>query len=63
MFGATHFIYYINSHESRFNLFGLLTNTQRLSLVASGGRDPVTFRSLSPTLPATPDMSTTCNII
>ena len=38
-------------HESRFNLFGLLTNsTQRICLVARGGRELVTFRSLSPTL-------------
>ena len=51
MFGAMHFIYYINSYESRFNLFGLLTNsTQRICLVASGGREPVTFRSQSLTL-------------
>ena len=41
----------INSHESRFNLFGLLTNnTQRICLVAKGGRELVTFRSQSPTL-------------
>ena len=51
MFGAVHFIYYIHSHESRFNLFGLLTNnTQRIYLVASGGRELMTFRSQSPTL-------------
>ena len=39
---------YINSHDSRFNLFWLLTNsTQRIRLVASGGREPVSFRSLA----------------
>ena len=49
-----HFIYYkkwINSHESRFNLFALLTNsTQCICLVTSGGRETVTFSSQSPTL-------------
>ena len=41
----------INSHESRFNLFGLLTNsTQRICLVASGECEPVTFKSQNPTL-------------
>ena len=42
---------YINSHESRLNLFGLLTySTKRICLVARGGRKLVTFRSQSPTL-------------
>ena len=51
MFGAMHFIDYINSHESRFNLFVLLTNsTQRICLVARVGRELVTFRSLNPTI-------------
>ena len=38
----------IRSQESRFHLFGLLTNssTQRICPVAAGGRDPVTLRSL-----------------
>ena len=49
-----HFIYYINrsiATKSRFNLFGLLTNsTPRLCLVASGRLEPVTLRSLSMTL-------------
>ena len=42
----------INGHESRFYLFGLLTNsTQRIYLVAKAhGCEPVTFRSQSPTL-------------
>ena len=41
----------INSHETRFNLFWLLTNsTQRICLVARGGRELVTFISQSPTL-------------
>ena len=49
MFGAKHFIYYIN--RSIANLFGLLTNsTQRICLVARGGREPVRLRSQSPTL-------------
>ena len=40
---------HINSHESRFNLLGILTNsTQRVCLVARGGREFVTFRSQSP---------------
>ena len=48
MFGVMHFIYYtnrsINGHESRFNLFGLLTNiTYRMCLsLATDGREPVT---------------------
>ena len=49
----------INGHESRLNLFGLLTNsTQRICLVASGGRKPMIFRSLVRRFPATPHMST-----
>ena len=54
MFGAMHFNYYINrsiNMKEGFNLLGLLTNsTQRICLVASGGCEPVTFRSLSPML-------------
>ena len=59
-FSAMHFIYFINGHESRFNLFGLLTNnTQRICLVASGGRKhAVTFRSLVRRFAAAPHMST-----
>ena len=35
------------SHDSRFNLIGLLTNsTQRICIVATGGREPATLRSL-----------------
>ena len=50
---------YINSHESRFYLHGLLTNsTQRICLVTSGGHEPVTFRSLVRRFAATPHMST-----
>ena len=49
-----HFILYINnSHESRLNFLGLLTNSTQdlhVCLVASGGLKPVTFRSQSPTL-------------
>ena len=49
----------INSHESRFNLFGLLTNsTLRICLVARGGLKLVTFRSQSRRFPSTPHMST-----
>ena len=49
----------INSHESRFNLFGLLTNsTQRIYLVARAGLERVTFRSQSQRFPSTPHMST-----
>ena len=45
MFGA------MQCRKSRFNLFGLLTNsTQRICLVARGGREPVRLRSQSPTL-------------
>ena len=59
---------YINSHESRFNLFGLLTNsTQRICLVARAGLELVTFRSQSRRFPATPHLITTrldfCNNI
>ena len=58
MFGAMHFIYYIkkiNSHESRFNLFGILTiSTQRIYPVVIGGREPVTFSSLVGRFPTTP---------
>ena len=47
MFGTMHF----NIPESKFILFGLLTNsTQRICLVARGGRILVTLRSLSSTL-------------
>ena len=49
----------INSHESRFSLhvFGLLTNgTQRIRLVVSSGREPLTSRSQNPQLSATPHM-------
>ena len=50
---------WINSHESRFNLFGLLTNsTQRICLVARAGLELVTFRSQSRRFPSTPHMST-----
>ena len=50
---------YINSHESRFNLFGLLTNsTQRICLVARAELELVTLRSQSRRLPSTPHMST-----
>ena len=50
-----HFLYYISrsiaTKVDSINLFGLLTNsTHRICLVTSGGREPVTFRSLSPTL-------------
>ena len=54
MFGAMHFIYYINRSKATkvdstyFQL--LIYSKQRICLVASGGRDLVTFRSQSPTL-------------
>ena len=61
-----HFIYYhkkINSDESRFNLFGLLTNsTQRICLVARAGLELVTFRSQSRRFPSTPHMSTNIHV-
>ena len=51
--------HWINSHETRLNLFVLLTkNTQRICLAASGGHEPVTFRSLVRHLSATPHMWT-----
>ena len=53
-----HFIYYIKrsiATNSRFNLFGLLTNsTQRICLVARAGLELVTFRSQSRRFPSTP---------
>ena len=46
-----HFIYYINRSIATnvdSTYFGLLANTTpRICLVASGGREPLTFRSLS----------------
>ena len=37
----------INSHESRFDLFGLLTNFKLgMCFIAASGRKPVTLRSL-----------------
>ena len=36
-----------HSHERRFNLFGLLTNNTCCLSLTTGGREPVTSRSLS----------------
>ena len=54
MFGAMHFIYYINrsiATKVDSTYLGILTySTQRICLVARGGRELVTFRLLSQTL-------------
>ena len=54
MFGAMHFIYYINrSITTKVDSTYWAIDQQhmeRICLVASGGRELVTFRSLSPTL-------------
>ena len=46
MYGPMHCIYYI---KILIATKVLNNSTQRICLVASGGREPVTFRSLSPT--------------
>ena len=49
MFSAMHFIYYINRSIAT-KVDSTYLGTQRICLVARGGRELVTFRSQSPTL-------------
>ena len=59
MFGAMHFIYYINrSIATKVDSIYLdyRPTPHNICLVASGGREPVTFRSLFCRFAATPHM-------